>query len=66
VLEGITEEAMAKLEALEGISILALAVAMLAAFTLRMMVPNADILRAATAPALVSVHPGIVVSTAAR
>lgn len=55
---------MAKRETVEGVGILVLAVAMLAAFTLRMMTPNADIVRAASAPVVVAVHPAIEVPTA--
>jgi hypothetical protein len=54
---------MAKLEAFEGLGVLILAVAMLAAFTLRMSVPPADVLRAASAPRIVTVHPTVVVDT---
>lgn len=53
------EVAMAKLEALEGVGVLVLAIAMLAAFTLRMSVPAPEVLRAQTAPRIVMVHPTI-------
>ncbi|BDG03750.1 hypothetical protein [Anaeromyxobacter oryzae] len=52
---------MAKLEALEGVGVFVLAIALLAAFTLRMSVPPADVLRAQTAPRVVTVHPTIVI-----
>ena len=54
---------MAKLEGFGGVAILILAVATLAAFTLRMSVPPDDILRASTAPRIVTVHPTVVVAT---
>jgi hypothetical protein len=52
---------MAKLEALEGIGVFVLAIAMLAAFTLRIMVPPPDVLRALNAPHVVTVHPTVFV-----
>ena len=52
---------MAKLEALEGYGVLVLAVALLAAFTLRMANPPADVLRAATAPRAITVLPEIAI-----
>jgi hypothetical protein len=43
---------MARLEALEGYGVLALAVALMAAFLLRLAVPPPEVLRAAGAPAV--------------
>lgn len=52
---------MSKLEALEGYGVMALAIALLAAFTLRMSNPPVDVLRAATAPRAITVLPEIAV-----
>lgn len=54
---------METVEALEGVGVLILAIALLAAFTLRMAVPPPDVLRAASAPQVVMVHPTIVIDT---
>ncbi len=50
---------MLKLVALEGYGVLALAVALLAAFLLRLANPPLDVVRAATAPRAVTVLPEI-------
>lgn len=52
---------MAKLLELEGYGVLVLAIALLAAFTLRMANPPADVLRAASAPRAITVLPEIAI-----
>jgi hypothetical protein len=52
---------MVKLEALEGYGVLVLALAMLAAFTLRMANPPLDVVHAASAPRAITVLPEIAV-----
>jgi hypothetical protein len=52
---------MVKLEALEGYGVLVMALAMLAAFTLRMANPPRDVVRAASAPRAIAVLPEIAV-----
>lgn len=52
---------MTKLEALEGYGVLVMALAMLAAFTLRMANPPLDVVRAASAPRAITVLPEIAV-----
>ncbi len=52
---------MAKIESLEGVGVFVLAIALLASFTLRMSVPAPEVLRAASAPHVLVMHPEIAV-----
>lgn len=53
------ELAMLKLEALEGVGVLTIAVALLAAFVIQLSVPRAEVLRALEAPRVLAMHPAI-------
>lgn len=55
---------MARLEELEGYSVLVLAIALLAAFMLQLSVPPTQTLRAATAPQISTVLPEVAVTLA--
>ena len=54
---------MTRLVALEGYGVLTLAVALLAAFVLRLANPPLDVVRAATAPRAITVLPEISIPT---
>jgi hypothetical protein len=61
----VEEVVMARVEAVAGYGVLVLAVAMLAAFTMRLAIPPAEIMRAADAPHVMMLHPELTISPGA-
>ena len=62
VVDVVEEVVMARVEAMAGYGVFALAIALLAAFTMWLAVPSAELMRAAEAPHVVLLHPELIVT----